>query len=222
MKFVSKKNNVFLSDGVVVKHVASEEAAAFEAENLKRLYDAGVVVPKVFSCDEAVLTMEFLQGETLPDILENIEQLQIDSSSHVDLSEGLEEIVLLEIRKATSAIIKWLSEFYNAVDSDVTGEIRGDVNGRNFLFDDALCMGVDFEEKVFGIKEQDIGRLRAFVTTYDPPGTQVKVEFARQILQEAVKELDVNEDEVKRQQDFELCAMQERRNRRREVHKSSP
>jgi len=123
--------------------------------------------------DGVVLKMQYIHGETLPNLIARLEK-----------SSGLSNI-----ETATSKIISWLRDFYNAVDIDKTGEIRGDINGRNFVFDDVCYWGVDFEEKVYSVKEKDIGRLIAFILTYDPLGTPIKAEFADKLMQLAIQVL---------------------------------
>ena len=198
IRFKSKQNTVLLRDGVVEKHFTSTEAAAFEVRELRKLRTAGVRVPEVYTLDKAVIKMQYIPGETLPDL---IARLEISS----DMS-GVES--------AADKIISWLCDFYSAVDTDRTGEIRGDINGRNFVFDDVYCWGVDFEERVYGTKEKDIGRLIAFILTYDPPGTTLKTEFADKLLHHAVQRLQVNPEEVCHQRDMELAAMTRRRTKK--------
>jgi len=195
IRFKSKQNTVLLCDGVVEKHFTSAEAAAFEVRELRNLRAAGVRVPEVYALDGALIKMQYIHGETLPDLIARLETSS-DTSG---------------VEAAADRIISWLRDFYNAVDTDETGEIRGDINGRNFVFDDVYCWGVDFEEKIYGAKEKDIGRLLAFVLTYDPPGTPIKTEFADKILQRAVQILKVKPDAVCRQRDLEFEAMMRRR-----------
>ena len=209
MKFDSKRNKVFLTDGIVVKQFACEKSASFEMEQLQRLRVAGVLVPSVLFCEGFELGLEYVSGETLPDFIERLERLQCERQA----SSMPYPAVLSELEAAAAAIICWLSDFYRAVDSEKTGEIRGDVNGRNFLLDGACCIGVDFEERCFGTREQDIGRLVAFVITYTPQGTEVKAEFARMLMQNAVQILGVDATEVERQRDLELKAIIDRRAR---------
>jgi RIO-like serine/threonine protein kinase len=128
-----------------------------EAAELKRLHEAGVRVPKLIACENNVIKMAYIHGETLPDFLCRMENYPNDS----------------ELIKAADSIIKWLDIFYHAVDSSNTGENRGDVNGRNFFWDDGQFWGVDFEERSTGAKEQDIGRLVAFILSYNPPDVVV-------------------------------------------------
>ena len=195
IKFKSKRNAVLLRDGIVEKHFNSAEAAALEALALQNLQAAGLNVPKVYALDGSVLKMQYLAGETLPDLIERWEGCSAAA----------------DIEAIAAAIIDWFAKFYNAVATDKTTEIRGDVNGRNFLFNAGHCWGVDFEEKVYGTKEQDIGRLIAFIVTYNPPGTQIKTQLASAVLHKAKQVLDIDEQEILRWRDSELLAMQQRR-----------
>jgi len=190
-----------MCDGVVKKHFATAEAAAFEAKELRTLHAMGVRVPEVYELDGAVLKMQYILGETLPDII-----------AHLENSTGLPD--LEAVADKAKKIIGWFYDFYKAVNTDETGEIRGDVNGRNFVFDGSYCWGVDFEEKSFGDKEKDIGRLIAFALTYEPPGTLVKAELADMLLKYAIVELGVLAEEVCHQRDLELEAMKRRRTKK--------
>lgn len=178
------------------KHVASSEAAAQEAGTLERLHAAGLRVPYPVTQEGRVLKMPYLPGETLPELLARW--------------EAAPEPAVRE--KTVKGIIGWLGDFYRAAGE--TGEIRGDVNGRNFLWDGASCWGMDFEERVFGVREQDIGGLIAFVLTYDPPGTPLKTAFAECLLRAAVDRLGIDPEVVFRYRDLELIAMRARRGKK--------
>jgi len=203
LKFVSKKNTVMLRDGLVEKHFSSESSAAFEAQALKHLQTFGVRVPRVMEQSGCVLKLEYIPGETLPDYIERLE-----SSSWTTL----------DICTVAEAVVNWLSEFYRAVDTDKTGEIRGDVNGRNYIFDGVHCIGVDFEERTHGEKEQDIGLLIAYILNYDPPETIVKKAFADRLLSAAVQVLGVDSDKVIYWRGFEVMKMLRRRKHRTASH----
>ena len=196
LKFVSKKNTVVLRDGLVEKSFSSDTSAVFEAQALRHLQTSGVRVPKVIEQSGCVLKLEYIPGETLPDFIERLE-----TSSWTRQ----------EICTAADAVINWLNEFYRAVDTDKTGEIRGDVNGRNYIFDGVNCIGVDFEESIHGEKEQDIGLQIAFILNYDPPDTLVKKIFADRLLSTAVQVLGVDSDRVIYWRGFEVMRMLRRR-----------
>jgi len=193
--FRSKRNTVILRGGVVEKRVASVEAASFEAAMLEKLYAAGISVPKLITSEGCVIKMGYVAGETLPAFLTRLEKTP-------DLSALL---------SAADETIRWFEGFYRAVDHDKTGEIRGDVNGRNFLYNGGCCRSLDFEERTTGAKEQDIGRLIAYVITYRPPNTPVKTAFADRLLRAAVETFDADTAAVIRFRDQELAAMRVRR-----------
>jgi len=196
LKFVSKRNTVILRNGVVEKHFASDIAAAFEAQALKRLQISGVRVPKVIEQCGCVLKLEYVPGETLPDFIERLEVSSWDRQ---------------EVLTAADAVVHWLSDFYRAVDNDKTGEIRGDANGRNYIFDGVNCIGVDFEERIHGEKAQDIGVLIAYVLHYDPPRTLVKKALADRLLSSAEKVLGIDTHRVIYWTDLEVEKMIHRR-----------
>ena len=193
--FRSKRNTVILRGCIVEKRFASTETALFEAGMLKLLHKAGVRVPNPVSVEGSLMKMPYIAGETLPDILDRFEILPDQNA----------------LEKVVQGIIRWLSDFYRAVSMEETGIIRGDVNGRNFLWDGGSCWGVDFEERVKGVKEQDIGRLLAYVLTYDPPKTPVKMAFADKLLRDAVCVFSIDPGKAFYFRDQEFAAMFERR-----------
>ena len=195
ISFKSKRNKVFLRGGIVEKHFASEKCALIESETLERLRVAGVRVPEICIKGATVLKMRYIPGKTLPDLIEHLENCRVAS----------------EPGELAGKLIGWLETFYSAVNTERTGEIRGDVNGRNFIFDDLDCWGVDFEETVYGAREQDIGRIAAFVLTYDPPGTELKYNLADTIMRKAEQILGIDMEEACRQRDMELEAISLRR-----------
>jgi len=176
----------------VEKHVASAEAAAFEASMLKRLFAAGVPVPQLIAQENHIIRMSYLPGETLPDLMTRLEK---------DADKAL-------LFRAADSLIEWLENFYRAVDAD---EVRGDVNGRNFIWDGQRWWGVDFEERAAGDREEDIGRLLAFVLTYDPPNTPIKISFADRLQKKAVSLFAVDPNVISHYRDLELLVMQSRR-----------
>lgn len=193
--FKSKRNKVRLYQGYIEKYHRSSEAAKFEADRLTRLYDAGLAVPRLLSVKDNMLQMEYIPSIPLPDLIGQWETRQ---------NIAVQEAVIL-------GIVQWLADYYRVVDINNTKETRGDINGRNFLFDGEKVWGVDFEEQIYGVKEQDIGRLMAFILTYDPPETQVKKTLTEIFLQKAVQELDVNKLEVYKWRDSELQDIRRRR-----------
>jgi tRNA A-37 threonylcarbamoyl transferase component Bud32 len=195
-QFISKRNQVFLRDGLMVKRLAGPEQAVEEAENLFRLYQAGVSVPKVLKQLHNEIIMEYVPGETIPDFLERME---------AERDEAL-------LRQTALRLFLWFKQFYEAVDYGRTGEIRGEVNGRNFIITENRVVSVDFEERAFGKAEQDIGRLLAFIRTYDL-AVSVKRHFSRLFESAVLEGLHLPAREIHREYRLERIAMIKRRGR---------
>jgi tRNA A-37 threonylcarbamoyl transferase component Bud32 len=193
-RFISKCNQVFLRDGFVVKRLASPEQAVMEAEILFRLYETGVSVPRVLKQRHNEIIVEYVPGETIPDFLERMVMER-------------DETLLLQ---TAQRLFLWFKKFYEAVGYEQTGEIRGDVNGRNFIIAENRVVSVDFEERAFGKAEQDIGRLLAFIRTYDL-GVSVKRHFSRLFESAVLEGLYLPAREIHRQYRLERIAMIRRR-----------
>jgi len=195
--FKSKKNKVIFLNGLIEKHMNSRDVAIIEADKLKLLFNAGVRVPKIISQENNILKLEYVKGATITDFIEHIEM------EHNFNPDQIEHLI--------NCLISWLNDFYNAVSHDKTGEIRGDVNFRNFIFDGIHCWGIDFEEQVFGTKEQDIGRMIAFILSYHPPNTYIKNLLVERLLDRAIAELTLNQSKIFQWCDNELEAIAIRR-----------
>ena len=194
-EFYSKRNRVVLSGGIVKKYFTSAESVATEVLMLTRLKAAGVPVPQLIARKDRIITMSYVEGETLLDFLTRMETCS-------------EKALLMQ---AANALIDWLALYYRAVDARKTAQIRGDVNGRNFLWDGSCFWGVDFEETAYGPVELDIGRLLAFVLSYEPMHTPAKAKFADRLLQRAISVLSADKTAVLRFRDAELLLMPARR-----------
>jgi tRNA A-37 threonylcarbamoyl transferase component Bud32 len=145
---VSKRNRAFLRGGVVYKQLQTAAAAARESEILRRLRRGGAAVPTVLACQGKLLTLEYLPGQPLPDVLH--------SGNYCP-----ERLAL--------ALCDWFAGFYAA---SFPGEVRDDANGRNFLYDGKHIYGVDFERRRYGPRALDAGRLTAFLETYGTTAPQ--------------------------------------------------
>ena len=193
--FISKRNLVFLKDGVVIKRVSSPRHACAEAALLNEYYRAGVCVPRVFERRDNEVVMEYIFGDTIPDFLARIENEENDAL----------------LCNAAQGLCRWFECFYETVNHTRSDVIRGDVNGRNFIIAENRVVSVDFEECAFGTMERDIGRLLAFIKTYDLTGTYVKNRFAALFYQAAMENLRLSESEILRQYRLERTAIKKRR-----------
>ena len=195
IRFKSKRNTVYLNDNMVIKEYEQCSSALFEKEYLENLIKEDVMVPKVLCIRDNVLFLEYIQGIT---VLEFIE----DSSGFT----RCEEVAI--------GITEWFKDFYCAVDHDNTKEIRGDVNGRNFIITKKDVYGVDFEERVFGEISTDFGRFLAYLSTYDLLDTTLRDELHKQLLSLFTKTFKIDSNIILDEQKREMKEMEERRKSR--------
>jgi len=183
-KFTSRRNHVYLQDGVVYKQCQSQQAAAFEYNLLQRLESAGVPVPHVLSCENNTLCISYVQGELLLDAI-------------------LREPDSIETEDLCKKMANWFALLYAAC----PGKSRGDVNCRNFIITRENIVGLDFEELPEGSPETDIGRLLAFILAYDPAYTPQRIVFAKALWQV----FQLSEDTIQAAMQAEFEAMAQRR-----------
>jgi len=186
---------VRLSNGRIEKFHISKETAQFEANKLVRLHSMGLAVPKVLSAKDNIIIMEYIDAAPLPDLIDVWENKLCSSSQEL----------------AAKGVIDWLAKYYIAVDNANTGITRGDINGRNFLFDGKKVWGIDFEEQACGTIIEDIGQLLAFVLTYDPENTPLKKNLASIMANQAVKNFNFNLDDILTEQSKQIKIMENRR-----------
>jgi len=164
-----------------------------EAAFLRELRAGGAAVPAVLACREGVLVMEVLPGEPLPDVIER---------------GGYDAGAL------AGALCEWFGGFYGAVAAvpdGTAGEARGDVNGRNFLWDGARVYGVDFEERCFGSMARDAGRLAAFIETYETRDLERQGALSAAFMRGFAEKFGCDFDEILREREGEFEAMRRRR-----------
>ena len=190
MKFYSKRNKVTLQEGLVHKQVKDPRAACLEASILRGLHARGAAVPEVLACEGNLLVLEYLPGEPLADLIERGDYNP----------EAL-----------ASALCDWFAAFYIAVPP---GESRGDVNGRNFLYDGTKIYSVDFEERCYGPKARDAGRLAAFIETYNTSDTLKQIALAEAIMCAFAESFDCDMSEILSEKEAEYDAMRLRRHHR--------
>ena len=186
-RFLSKRNEVTLRDGLVYKQTKNPQQAALEASILRELRGRGVAVPQVVACRGNLLILEYLPGEPLPDLIGR-------GAYDPDALAG--------------ALCDWFAAFYAAVS---TGQLRGDVNGRNFLYDGTRIHSVDFEERCYGLPAQDAGRLAAFLATYDTCDRERQAALTWAFTRAFSARFACGAEDIKAQQELEYAAMRLRR-----------
>lgn len=151
MQFRSRRNVVLKANNLIQKSFSNEKSFNYEIGNLKFLRNKSIRVPKIISFEYPTLYLEFIDGENFCDLLDNINDIQIES------------------------LYDWLKHYHKA-----TNSLRGDINLRNFLITkDNITYGVDFEEKILrGDFEKDYGKIIAYIATYNPKFNDKKVSVA--------------------------------------------
>ena len=126
---------------------------------LQLLKEKGLSVPQVFIIQDQYVIMEYIEGKTL---LETIEEREVDYK----LKKGC---CYQSNQQLISALIEWLKNFYRYADERI---ILKDINLRNFIINnDGEIYGFDFEDCDVGKIKEDVGKLCAYILTYDPPFT---------------------------------------------------
>ena len=190
VEFISKKNKVFLENGIVTK-VFSEESK-WQCEKLVNevLQSYNVEVPQIINIDNSnnlyIIRYEYIEGNLYSELIKNLK------------------------REEAVSLLKWI-DTYNTV----IGKYHPDLNLRNFIYNDKRsCVGIDFEETILDKEynkynadpvlqnkqgtslriERDIGKIIAFIGTYDPVFSENKrrsVELIINCSYELFSDLDI-------------------------------
>lgn len=211
--FESKKNKVSLiealcSDGsrrrYVYKEYRNGQAAEKEAAMLKILKERSVNAPELYYSGQYSCLMGFIPGETLCDIIHSIE-----TAEDIEDEVKTERAVQMGVK-----LCNWLKGFYSASEK-AFGEsiILGDVNLRNFIFQDEIT-GIDFEDYTEGLKEQDAGRICAYLMTYTPSYTGWKMDIAHKWQELFCKGLDIDKEKLMFEISNGLTELEKRRKER--------
>lgn len=201
-KFYSKKNKVYKAkcnegsllekDFVVVKrYLQSYSNIKKEVDLLKYLKQKGLSVPEIYFQKNEYLLMEYIEGKTLLDIMEEREQSNPLEMGGIYQSND----------KLIGQLIEWMKKFYYYTDNKI---IMKDINLRNFIVsNEGIIYGFDFEDYTEGDVKEDIGKLCAYMLTYSPPFTSWKLKFTQEVFNRFANEFGVNHnillDEVEKQ-----------------------
>lgn len=177
--FQSRRNRVQLmqteAGPVVIKRFREEASYRRELEIYKTLGNTSVACPKLLAAEEKQLVLSLLPGKTLVDCLQQQEETGKPAW------------------EVWQQLTDWLISFWQH-----TGFIMTDVNLRNFLYDEktAVLYGLDFEQSAQGTMALCAAALAAFVRTYRPENTPLKLEISQYILELFAKKLDTQVSEL--------------------------
>lgn len=153
IRFYSKRNDVFLSHGIVFKtfnHEADfrKELSVYE----KLMASKSPLVPSIIevTAPKRQLVIEYVEGIT---VLEQLELLEVNG----DVTMAVQVLM---------AVLSWLEAFYQVFFD--TNQIMGDVNLRNFIWHKGSVYGIDFEKSVQGDSYVEKAELLARYVLYDP------------------------------------------------------
>ncbi|MEG1519732.1 MAG: hypothetical protein RR458_01970 [Clostridia bacterium] len=182
--FQSRKNLVTMENNVVTKKFKSENAMTIELNNLARLAEKNLAIPKVIGHFSDEIYLEYIDGKTFCELSDELTQTQVRS------------------------LCDFLDNFHKGMNCS-----RGDVNLKNFIFNDETqtCFSVDFEEELSSLnKEMDYGRVLAFMATYDPMFSANKEASCKAFL-DVLKEKDIDIYKTKLEFCNEVVMMENRR-----------
>ena len=208
-KFKSKKNSVFLLEldsdlwenkkVVVKKYSSSEQNRKQEISVLKKLYKHQLNVPQLYYQGKNIIVLEYIKGELLIELLFSKEYKANGISGEINL--------------VLNKLADWFFNYYRIMNSNNRlTTILGDVNLRNFIFSQQEIYGFDFESCQKGIFEQDIGRLCAFILTYDPMFTDWKKKLVHKLKKIMIEKLKLDCKTLASEFKKELWAIEQRRN----------
>ena len=191
--FFGRKNSVSLVSlngfKVVKKVYAFEEDLEREKQMYEMLADFGCV-PECFPGGEKELYISYISGPTFLEILERQEEQNcVDESLWRRLAQLLVEVY----RK--------------------TGIIYGDINLRNFLYDEEKdrIYFIDLERCCEGNIVEKAAELCAFIPLYYPQNTEIKKQISKAVQEQFCELLECSSDKMEEEIDKQTERILERR-----------
>ncbi|MGI5998268.1 MAG: RIO1 family regulatory kinase/ATPase [Lutispora sp.] len=163
----SKRNQVYKvryndgSDklGVMKKYDSNNhKLLETEYENMKKLLDHGISIPRVIYKDSRCLITEYIHGYLVNDLVEML-----------DMGDWIDKLAL------------WMASFHKI--AGLKGNLlKGDVNLRNFIYSQGNIYGLDFEDLDYGEPRRDLANICFFILTNKPSFTREKHMMIRAFL----------------------------------------
>ncbi len=182
--FDSKKNKVkkieYQGQYFVVKKYEDEfiENLHIEKKVLIECLERGITTPKIVDSKPKMLVLEYIPG--------------IDCKSFFDRKEKE------EIRGMLESIAAWLADFHEEFSQQ---RRRGDCILANFIIQDPLICGIDFEEAEQSAPLRDIGDMCTSILRMEPSFTEEKFNLVKYFIDEYFSEssrekIDITEEVV--------------------------
>ncbi|MCC7571986.1 MAG: hypothetical protein KO464_01190, partial [Candidatus Methanofastidiosum sp.] len=140
---------------------------------LQNLYKKNIPVPKPYSLVNQTIFMEYIQGETLMDII---------NSNLANKEKFLDS----------------LSSFFSKIHEIKKGNLsllRGDLSIKNFIYKNRIY-GLDFEESTYGNNLKDIGGTIAQIIDSSPSFTDEKFYLSNYFLEKYLQNKIFEFDEI--------------------------
>jgi len=136
----------------IKKSISNHKKMSKEIDVLNYLKRKNLTVPEVLFQFENSYTREYIEGETLYSLLNNLEENQKKKFMY---SKNM--VIIVDF-------LDWLDCFYN------------------FIYNNKNIYGLDFESCKIGEKEKDIGKFLSNLLNKSNPFTNWKSRFTRQVL----------------------------------------
>ncbi len=167
-KITSKRNEVILLNSNGKLSIKKAHSSIFAYEKEKKFYQSNELIfhlkcAKLIEFDDKNLTLwfEYISGPTLLELVEEYERQDF-------CNESIE--ILLQL-------IHWLEDFYRTL----PGKVIFDIHLKNFILNNDVIYGVDFELIKDGDKRAEIVKLIAMYLSYDPINSDFKLKVVKKV-----------------------------------------
>jgi len=204
-KFYSKRNEVYLVEDrgdsaggnyvlKIFKGRQKQKRKRIEENFLKDLSMSFLHAPELLLNGKDYLLMEYIKGSTLLDILIRYEE----NGSSDD--------------RPFLMAIDFIYDFCrHTLKSMGRSHILKDINLRNFIYKGNELYRIDFEDCAPGYIEEDLGKLFAFILTYDPVFTDWKISRVKDLFKYLLEKYSADIERVKSEMKKELISIEDRR-----------
>lgn len=208
-KFYSKKNNVYkvrcleVLEGqkvvVIKKYLQPSINIKREIALLLHLREKGLSVPEIYFKENEYIIMEYIEGKTLLEAMEERERKNLFKKGYPYQSN--EHLIC--------TLIEWLEKFYHHTNGKL---ILTDINLRNFIINNnGVIYGFDFEDCDAGRIEEDAAKLCAYILTYDPSFSSWKLQFTREVFYLLLKKFHLNDEVLLKEVEKEITNINRKR-----------